>query len=126
VTEDNDLVRTLIKRQLVFDLVPDDQVQNFLGVLNLTPESPDVAAKELEESWNRLNNASRYLDFIEIYGETIAKIFGDVLSARMETPMTSEELADFISERKDIIVLSATAIISHFLESGLLKHGNLI
>jgi len=111
----------LLKSRLAWDLLPHDQMREWMEKLGLTPPNKDVEAMEHREAHGRANLVRPISRLVDAYVAQISEIQAAYLGEHSEA--SEEQLEAFTEDAFLLGRASTLAVLVEFLADGILVYG---
>ena|ERR1017187_1979478 len=122
----------VVMAKLVWDIVPHEYVQEMFPEMGLTPSSKEGVAMAHKECHDRINATAPLFPSISAYAALLTEVFATaLLRVNLDEVQDDEDRetlaaarAGFCNQNFVVIRAATTSIISHLMDTGLLKLGN--
>ncbi len=125
---DETIDRTLlVKRQLAFDILPHDELEEMLPELGLTGGDPEIFELEHADSHARLRQLEPIGSLLHVFSSLCAQMFNEAyLRPAVGEEITEEQREAFQRQNTAVIQSSATAVLAQLLDMKVLVFNRMI
>lgn len=114
----------MLAKRLLWDIIPDEDIPQFVPLMGLVPDSPDVAELEQEASHARLAAVAPLLYLLEHFAPLASGITSSAILVNSGERLSEELARSLFLQHRQIILASSVAIIANLLDMGVLTYSD--